>query len=180
MNLFLIGYRCTGKTTVGKRLADKLSWDFVDADAEAVADIGMPVAELVARKGWPAFRGAERAVLERLCGKDRQVIATGGGVVLDERNVRRMRRAGRVVWLKASPETIRRRMLADAASPDQRPPLTDRDLASEIRETLNQRRDLYAGAADMVVDTDGGGIDEVAAAVLRRMDSLPGSSAGRC
>mgnify|MGYP005845156353 CR=1 FL=1 len=173
MNLFLIGYRCTGKTTIGKRLADKLSWDFADADAEAVADIGMPIAELVAREGWASFRGAERAVLERLCGKDRQVIATGGGVVLDERNVRRMRRAGRVVWLKASPETIRRRMQADAASPGQRPPLTDRDLAAEIRETLNQRRDLYAGAADMAVDADSIGIDAIAAAVLSQLqDSL--------
>ncbi len=170
MNLFLIGYRCTGKTTVGKRLAARLSWDFVDADAEAAADIGMPIAELVARKGWSSFRRAEKAVIDRICRKNEQVIATGGGVVLDAENVRKMRSAGRVVWLKASPETIRRRMMADAASPDQRPPLTNRDLDAEIRETLAQRYDLYASAADAAVETDRDGIEAVTADIVRHVN----------
>lgn len=166
MNLFLIGYRCTGKTTVGKLLAARLSRRFVDADAEVVADVGMTIAELVAQQGWPAFRQAERTVMERLCQQDHLVVATGGGVVLDEKNIQNMRRAGQVVWLKASPETILSRMKADAASLDQRPALTDHDLAAEIRETLAQRGDLYSAAADAAFDADTAGIKTLADLIL--------------
>ncbi len=176
MNLFLIGYRCTGKSTVGKRLAARISWAFIDTDAAVVAGTGVSISELVAREGWPAFRRAERDVIDRLCRKERQVVATGGGVVLDEENVRKMRRAGRVIWLQAAPETIRRRMLADEASPDQRPPLTDRDLDAEIRETLRQRRDRYAAAADMAIKTDSGGSEAVADAIIRRLKGDKGST----
>jgi shikimate kinase len=175
MNLFLIGYRCTGKSTVGKRLAARISWAFIDTDAAVVAGTGVSISELVAREGWPAFRRAERDVIDRLCRKERQVVATGGGVVLDEENVRKMRGAGRVIWLTASPETIRRRMLADDASPGQRPPLTDGGLDAEIRETLTRRRDRYAAAADMTVDTDSGGSDAAAEAIFRRLQGDPGS-----
>jgi shikimate kinase len=176
MNLFLIGYRCTGKSTVGERLAARISWAFIDTDAEVVAATGAPIADLVAREGWPAFRRAESAVIDRLCRRQRQVVATGGGVVLDGENVRKMRGAGRVIWLTASPETIRHRMLADDASPGQRPPLTDSDLDAEIRETLTRRRDRYAAAADMTVDTDSNGSDAVAEAIIRRLQGDPGSA----
>ncbi len=170
MNLFLIGYRCTGKTTVGKRLADRLSWDFVDADAEVVAAAGRPIADLVAREGWPSFRRVESAVMERLCRNDRQVVATGGGVVLAPENVRGMRAVGRVVWLKASPQTIQERMQADTASPDQRPPLiAGRTLSEEIQETLAQRFERYASAADLAIETDQMNAEKVVATVARHL-----------
>lgn len=176
MNLFLIGYRCTGKTTVGRRLAERLSWAFVDADAEVVDKIGMPIAAWVEKEGWPAFRRAEKEVLGQLCRNDRQVVATGGGVVLEDDNVRKMRSSGRTVWLKAEPGTILRRMRADAASPDQRPPLTDKDLEMEIRDTLAQRRKLYEAAADMAVDTDRSGIDAISEVILSRLREAPDSA----
>ena len=80
-NLFLIGYRCTGKTSAGKTLAAKLGWTFVDSDRVITAEIGCSIAEFIAANGWAAFRETERNVIVRLSEMDRQVVAAGGGVV---------------------------------------------------------------------------------------------------
>ena len=166
MNIFLIGYRCTGKSTVGKRVAEKLNWKFVDADVELVSDQGRSIAQIVSQSGWQAFRHIEKTVLARLCQSTCRVIATGGGVVLDGENIQRMKANGPVIWLRASPETIYNRMIHDKNTLASRPALTDGKLLDEILETLSERRPLYASAMSGFVDTDGKSTDTVCAEIL--------------
>lgn len=160
-NLFLIGYRCTGKTSAGKTLAAKLGWTFVDSDRVIAAEIGCSIAEFIAANGWAAFREKERKVIARLSEIERQVVAVGGGAVTVNENVRRMRSNGKVIWLQASPDTIRRRMQADAGTAANRPSLTGQGSLKEIREVLTEREPLYGGAAHYLIDTDDLNTDEV-------------------
>lgn len=94
MNLFLIGYRCTGKTSVGRFLAGVLGWGFIDADSELVKEHDMTIREIVARWGWNDFREKERIIIKKLCTLDRYVVATGGGAVLNDENVEGMKKRG--------------------------------------------------------------------------------------
>jgi len=153
-NLFLIGYRCTGKTSVGKILADELSRPFVDTDLLLVTRQKMSIREIVGTHGWEAFRQMEHEVLKGLCTSNGQVVATGGGIVLEDKNVILMKRSGRIVWLKAAPDTIKARMRQDKETPDFRPALTLNDSISEVEETLRSREPLYKRAMDFSVDTD--------------------------
>jgi shikimate kinase len=178
MNLFLIGYRCTGKTTVGEALARQMDWSFVDTDRMVVETAGVSIARMVADHGWPVFRQQERLALASVSTGDRQVVATGGGIVLDERNIDTMRKSGRVVWLTASQKIILARLLEDAATAGSRPSLTDQGLSAEIASVLGKRRPLYAKAADQVIDTDRktvASICEQVIAALRRRSGLGGS-----
>jgi shikimate kinase len=166
MNIFLIGYRCTGKSTVGRRVAETLNWKFVDADAELVSDQGLSISKIVSQSGWEGFRRIEKSVLARLCKSENQVIATGGGVVLDKENVRRMKKNGPIVWLRATPETVYRRMIQDENTIASRPALTDKRLWNEILETISERQPLYEKAMNGVVDTDDKSTDAVCVEVL--------------
>jgi shikimate kinase len=162
MNIYLIGYRCTGKTSVGKILAKSLNLPFVDADAAVEKENGMTISEMVASFGWNYFREKEKTMIRGLSALGGQVIATGGGVILDPENVRRMKETGRVVWLKAGAEAIEQRLLADVKTADQRPSLTGKKLTDEIKETLEIRTPLYENAADFSVDADDMPVDAIA------------------
>lgn len=168
MNLFLIGFRCTGKTSVGQILARRLGWPLVDTDRIIVDMIGSDIARMVEESGWAFFRKQERRALEAVCAADRQVVATGGGIVLDDRNIQIMKAAGRIVWLTASPETVEARMHADDATALNRPPLAGPGAIEAVASTLAERRPLYQKAADFSVDTDG----ETIAAVCARIEAL--------
>jgi shikimate kinase len=170
MNIFLIGYRCTGKTSVGKLLAEKLERSFVDADSRLVEEYGMAIKDMVAAQGWDAFREKERIILKGICALDRQVVATGGGVILNNNNVTDMKNSGIVVWLRATPETIKKRIVQDEKTEDQRPALTAKGLIEEIEETLLNRNPLYENAMNFVVDTDVLSIDEICDIVVKKMN----------
>lgn len=159
MNIFLIGYRCTGKTTLGAALAERLGWRFVDMDDVIVAQSGMTIAQMVARHDWPFFRQQEKLLLQHLAEGKRCVVGTGGGVVLDPDNIDAMRSGGKTIWLRSRPETIRRYMDADERTRSLRPALTDRDLMDEIETTLAAREPLYRRASDLTVDTNDFDID---------------------
>ncbi len=154
MNLYLIGYRCTGKSSVGRTLADRLARPFIDTDQAVVQAAGASIARIVAEQGWPRFRELERRALTAAADGGDRVVATGGGIVADERNVTVMKRSGQVVWLTAEVRTIERRLAADAGTADGRPSLTGRDAAEEIRAVLAERMPLYAAAADLTIATD--------------------------
>jgi len=154
MNLFLVGYRCTGKTSVGKRLASSLGLLFADTDERVQREEGMTIERLVAASGWEAFRAGESRVLEGLCREPGRVVSTGGGIILSRRNRQRMREAGMVVWLQASPRVIAARMAADPQTGAQRPSLTGLAPSQEIIATLTERLPLYEAAAHFAVDTD--------------------------
>jgi len=170
-NLFLIGYRCTGKTTVGKILADALKCSFVDTDALVVAQQQMSIREIVDAHGWEGFRGIEHVILKEVSTSVGQVVATGGGIVLSEENVMLMRKSGKIVWLRAKLETIKARMLQDADTQDFRPALTLHDSILEIEETLQSREPLYKRAMDFYVHTDERDIREITEIIMEKIRS---------
>ena len=169
MNIFLIGYRCTGKTTVGRSLAKRLERLFFDTDLELVKEQGIKISEIVSKKGWTAFRDIEKRVIQYACKRDNQVVATGGGAVLDEENVKRMKDSGVIVWLRADIKTIEKRIIEDNTTQDFRPPLTSKGSVDEIQETLLTRNPFYEKAMDFFVDTDFLDIDAVCYTILQKI-----------
>jgi shikimate kinase len=163
--LFLVGYRGTGKTTTARVLAERLGWDWCDADGVLEARYGQTIRRIFADEGEAGFRARESAVLEDLCTRRRNVIATGGGVIQSAANRERLRQTGFVAWLTADPATIWQRLQADATTWERRPTLTVGGLA-EIEELLRQREPLYREVADCTVDTSARTPDEVAALIL--------------
>jgi shikimate kinase len=159
--IFLIGYRCTGKTTVARLLAEKLGWHWIDADSVLETRFGKSIRQIFAEEGEGGFRDKEEKIFAELCQLRGHVIATGGGVILRESNRERMRSAGKVAWLTADPQTIWQRLQADPATPVRRPPLTVGGLA-EIEETLKMREPLYGRCADLIISTEGCSTEETA------------------
>ena len=174
MNLYLVGYRCTGKTSVGRLLSDALDWIFVDMDEELVTEAGIPIEDIVNSQGWKSFREREARLLEKLSQGTKQVISTGGGVVTVPENIAIMRSSGRVVWLHASPVTIAERMEADTDTARQRPPLHGYDSVAEIEEVFAERLPLYDEAMHLQVETDNLSPEEVAESILRWLEASPG------
>jgi shikimate kinase len=170
MNLFLIGYRCTGKTTIAQAVAEAIDWSFVDADTRLVSKCGKPIKDIVATGGWEAFRRMERSNLKQICTEDRQVVATGGGVVLDADNVAAMRAGGMVIWLSATAETIRKRMLQDKTTRNYRPALTDKGRMQEIEDMLLKRNPYYESACDFCIHTDDVPVSEISKIIIEKLN----------
>jgi len=150
----LVGLRCSGKTTVGRAVAAKLEWDFVDADEELISRVGRTIAEIFAAEGEPAFRALEKETLAELFRRTRVVIATGGGAVLDPDNVRAMREGGLVAHLDAPTGILWKRMQTDPATGLQRPALTDLDGKAEMEAVAAKRAALYEAARHVRIDTE--------------------------
>ena len=171
-NLVLIGYRATGKTEVGGRLAQALARPLVDLDEALEAAMGRTITALVADQGWEEFRRREKETVARYSRMGGQVLATGGGVVLDPENVALLRKTGVVVWLQADPDTIRERLSRDRVQEDQRPSLTGSGTLDEVEEVLKTRQPLYAAAAHVIIDTTGQSIEQVAEKVLAAIKQI--------
>ena len=154
-NVFLIGYRGTGKSAVAQRLAMKLGWEWVDADVEIELCAGKSIAQMFADEGEEAFRDLEEGVVARLCERESQVVALGGGAVLRPPTQERIRQSGKVVWLTASPRTIAQRLAGDATTATRRPNLTPGGGLAEIEQVLRERSPIYQLCADLTVDTEG-------------------------
>jgi shikimate kinase len=163
--ILLVGYRCTGKTTVARLLAERLGWDWVDADTVLEARTGRNIREVFAAEGEAGFRTHESAALVELCQRQRHVIATGGGVVLAAENRQRLRQAGWVVWLTADAATLWQRLQQDAATTERRPNLTVGGRV-EIEELLHRREPLYRACADVQIDTAGRSPEQVVELIL--------------
>jgi len=167
--LSLIGYRGTGKSTVGMRLARRLKWDWLDADNELERRAGRSIREIFATEGESMFRQLEREVLVDLLSRRRLVLSTGGGCVLNAETRRDLCAAGPVVWLNASVETIASRILHDTTTKARRPNLTTVGGIDEIRVLLAQRAPLYRECATIAIDTEGLSLDEVVARVVSQL-----------
>jgi len=159
--IFLIGYRCTGKTTLARLLAKKLGWEWIDADHFLETRYGRTIRQIFAEEGEAGFRDKEEQIFAELCQLQRCVVATGGGVILRDINRQRMRSAGKVVWLTADAQTIWERFQTDPGTAERRPPLTIGGLA-EIEETLKMREPLYRACADLIISTEGRSTEEIA------------------
>jgi shikimate kinase len=148
----LVGLRCSGKTSAGRILADRLGRAFVDLDDEIAARAGLGSAgEVIERLGLERFRELERQALARSLERGEPIVlATGGGAVEDRVNRRRLRTRTRCAWLRADPATLRARMAAD---PTPRPGLLGPDPLAEIEQLAAARESLYAEVAHLTLDT---------------------------
>ncbi|MCM2465766.1 shikimate dehydrogenase [Methanoculleus oceani] len=172
MKVVLIGFRGTGKTSVGRILAKRLQVPFHDTDALVERRAGMPIPEIFGQHGEAHFRALEREAVASLRTAE-GVIGTGGGVVCDPANVADLRWHGTVFLLSAAPDLIHERI-----SGSDRPGLTGLPPAEEVRTLLARRKEAYLGAADACIDTGTRTPREVADAILRQIDGETGISPG--
>lgn len=164
MNIVLLGYRGTGKSVIGRVLAQKLKRPLFRLDDRIAQSAGMPIPQIVSQEGWPRFREMESRVVEEVCGQAKEaVIDCGGGVVLDDRNVVRLREIGKTVLLKADFNTIMGRIKNDANRPPLKPGLS---FEEEQKAILAEREPRYHAAADMICDTTHLKPREIAAAII--------------
>ena len=176
--LFLIGARGSGKSTVGRLLAQRLCWQFLDADDCLEKAAGRTIATIFAVEGETAFRDREAMILGELCQRTEHVIATGGGVVLRPANRTLLRQSGFAVWLQASPEAAFARLSADPATQERRPNLTSVGGFEELRTIIAAREPLYRECADFTLDTAALSPDAAANAILTAWRSTFRSSFG--
>jgi shikimate kinase len=148
-NIFLVGMMGAGKTTVGRVLARRLARRFVDSDEAIEARCGVKIPVIFEIEGEAGFRARERAVIDELSLLSGIVLATGGGVVLAEENRRRLSERGTVIYLRAQPADLGRRLRNDR----NRPLLMNADPLKRLEELYAQRDPLYSEVADIVVDT---------------------------
>jgi shikimate kinase len=170
MKIVLIGYRGTGKSTVAPQLASRLGWDWVDADVELERRAKKSIAAIFADDGAEAFRDRETAMLADLARRERTVVAAGGGAVLRAENRAVLASDAKLVWLRAEPATIVRRVAADGSTAARRPNLTSAGGIAEIETVLAERTPIYESCADLTVDTDGKTPGEVVGEIMARLD----------
>lgn len=158
--LYLSGYRGTGKTTVGRLVAQQLATECVDLDVAIEAAAGKTIAEIFDGGGESAFRDWETRCLRELETRPAAnpaaaiVVSLGGGAILRDENRQLIADSGVCVWLKASPETIASRINMDETTAQRRPALTQLSPLEEIRAVLEQREPLYRESARLIVDTE--------------------------
>lgn len=167
MNVVLVGYRGTGKSSVAAFLGRALGWPVVSLDDEIEREAGRSIPDIVRERGWPGFRDLEEQLCRRYAEKDGQVLDCGGGVVESEANFEVLGRAGPVIWLAASPNTIVARIQGD----ERRPSLTGtQSFTDEVSEVLARRTALYERMARHRVDTDGRSVEEIGRLVLELIE----------
>ncbi len=151
-NIILIGYMGSGKSTVGKKAAKALEYDFLDTDALIEEEEGMSISKLFEEKGEPYFREKETETIQRLIAEPKgKMIATGGGLVMTEGNAELLRELGTVVYLKAEPDTLFERLTGENSG---RPLLQNGDLKEKIDTMLAIRGPVYEKTADVIIETD--------------------------
>ncbi len=170
MNIVLIGYRGSGKSAVGRALADRLGWPLIDTDALIEQSAGMSIREIFERRGEASFRELESRAIADVARRDRQIISLGGGAILREENVAAVKSSGRLIWLTAPPEVLWERICRDTATRSSRPDLTPAGGLQEVRDVLSRRTPDYERAADIQVDTGGQSVVEIVDRVLHWLD----------
>lgn len=166
-NIYVCGFMATGKSSAGKKLAAAMHCEFVDMDALIEAETGMTISEFFAAKGEPAFRVMESRMVELLSNRSGCIVATGGGAIVNARNLEKMKQSGVVITLTADIPTILQR----SGNDDTRPLLQTPDRVERIRTLMEQRKPFYA-QADIVLDTSSLNVDEVVAILLDRLAHL--------
>ena len=162
MNIVLIGMRGSGKTVVGRLLAQRLGKRFIEMDELIVQKMGMSIPEIVSKYGWNKFRDVEEDICREVAQLDNVVIATGGGAVTRPGNIRELKKKGRLVWLDVSLDTLLERIGDDP----NRPSLTGKSQREDMEAVLAERRPIYEQSADYIIDTEGRTPEEIAGAII--------------
>ena len=167
--LVLIGYRGTGKSTVGRIIAERTLCPFVDVDTEIERRVGRSIRSIFETDGEPGFRQIEATMLDDLTASPALrggALATGGGAILAEGNRVILREFGLVVWLTADAETLTRRLAGARNHLADRPALTSAGTLDEVAAVLEARTPLYRATADITILSAGRSVHEVADSVL--------------
>jgi len=164
----LVGFMAAGKTTVGRELARRLGWDFVDFDEVIERRVGMTVSEIFRSQGQAAFREMEARLTDEFGSARAAVLAPGGGWITHPALLDAVAPGTLVVWLRISPEEAVRRAMADAVH---RPLLAGADPLGKARLLLSEREPLYF-LADASIDTDGRGVEDIAYEIAERVRAL--------
>jgi len=165
-SIALIGFMGTGKTAVGKALAERLDKEFVELDSLIEQKAGKTIPEIFNQDGEVAFRELEIGVTKEVAERKNTVIACGGGVVLNEINIERLRKECIIVYLTASPRVILKRTLSNE---NERPLLEVSNKAQRIQELLRFRKPFYERAADIKIDTSKLNINSAAAQIIKKV-----------
>jgi shikimate kinase len=152
-SVYLVGCRATGKSSIGKKLAKKLSYDYLDTDTMVTGRQGQSVAEIVIKDGWQQFRKYEKEALQELQTRQQCVVATGGGAIVHSELWPQLKKQGKVIWLTASLDVLCDRIRNDQQTKVLRPSLTGKDVCKELEDILKERSHLYEAAADCTIDT---------------------------
>ncbi len=167
-NIVLVGFMGTGKTTVGRVMAERLGWRHIDTDRIIETEEGMSIPDIFSGRGEPYFRRKESEVIKRVMEKKGQVISTGGGAVLAAANRERMMNNGFVAALTASLETIVRRV-----GKDENRPLLQGNSEERVRRLLEERKFAY-DFADIKIDTSQLSVNDIVDAILEARSKLGG------
>jgi shikimate kinase len=167
LNIVLIGFMCSGKSRVGKELASRLGWTFLDTDELVTQAAGQRISDIFRKQGESAFRAMEAEAVKRAAASDKAVIATGGGVPLHPGNMNELSKNGQVVWLKVSPRAVLRR----AGDFGSRPLIDPSDPVGSITRRLQEREPLYRQAPH-AIDTDAASPADVVEKILSMFPQL--------
>ncbi|MDD5140819.1 MAG: shikimate kinase [Verrucomicrobiales bacterium] len=163
VNIALIGFMGTGKTSVGRLVAEQLHYDYLDTDEMIQASTGRSITDIFTKDGEPAFRALEQKVVEELASRTNTVISTGGGLPVNPENLASLKTHALVVCLWSSPEKIWERVRHQS----HRPLLHDENPQAKIRELLAARGPFYK-QADVLLNTDVRSVREVAQQVIHQ------------
>ena len=166
-NIILVGPMGSGKSAVGRLLAQRLGLTLVDSDAEIEARTGVDISYIFEREGEAGFRVREAEVIDEITQREGLLVATGGGAVLDPQTRERLRDRGCVVYLRTSVD----QQLARTRRNSLRPLLMNPDPRGTLERLMQQRAALYEDVADVTVDTDGRKVSTVVGEILRQIES---------
>jgi shikimate kinase len=169
MSVFFIGYRGSGKTTVGQHVARKLGWEFADSDSIVTGAVDMTIREIFEQHGEAYFRMLETAAVKDLCKWDDAVIALGGGAIMQAGNQELISKSGfPVVYLHADPKTLHDRIVSDPQTQATRPSLTKLGgTVDEVRDLLEQRLPTYRKLATHEIDVTNLSVKQAADQIIQ-------------
>lgn len=166
MNIILIGMRGSGKTTVGNLLAKKLKRNFIETDQLIERKTGLTIRRIVETFGWKTFRNYESEIIKEVSTLKDVIIATGGGVVEQQNNVRELKKKGVIIWLEAEVKNLRGRIGEDK----ERPLLTKaKSMVEDLKRILIKRERLYKRAANYIINTDNRTPSQIVAEIIKHL-----------
>ncbi|MFX1410707.1 MAG: shikimate kinase [Promethearchaeota archaeon] len=168
-SIALIGFMGTGKTVVGKALADYLGndYEFIETDQIVIEIAGKSIPRIFSEDGEGKFRKYEIAACKKASQLKRAVISCGGGIVLKKINIENLKRNSYIVLLKATVEEIHKRIIKEGK--ERRPLINKEDPKQEIEQILTYREPFYNSSAEIIVDTTGKAIDEIVKEIIKNI-----------
>lgn len=164
-NIILIGFMGTGKSTVGKKISQKLAMEYIDTDVLIQERTGMSINEIFQNYGESYFRNIEKNVIAEVSNMKNTIILCGGGVVLNKENIIALRKKGKIILLKAEAATIYGRIKED----DTRPLLNGQMALETIEKLLQKRKETYKDASDIIIETDNKTVEEISTEIINKL-----------